>query len=143
MRWNVRPLHLLDAELIARHRYQDGGSQRDLEAYATWVASRIQMGSYFGFVAELGGRIVAGAGVVLLDWGPTQGDVCPTTARIVNVYTEPMHRRHGMANDLVGRLLAACRDRGIMSCTLAAPEASSGMYAALGFEPYGEEMVRR
>lgn len=143
MSWHVRPLYLLDAEFIARHRYYDSGSHRDLEAYASWVASRIQTGSYFGFVAEISGRIVAGAGVVLLDWGPTRGDVCPTRARMVNVYTEPRHRRQGIANDLVGRLLAACRDRGIRSCSLATSEEASGMYAALGFEPYAPEMLRR
>lgn len=71
--WTTRPVRTDDAAVIAR----------------------IERGSYAGVLAESDGVVVAGAGTVLLDWGPTRGEPTGLRARIVNVYTATDWRRRG------------------------------------------------
>jgi len=85
-----------DATLLAHHRYAGTPADaRDHAAYAAWVASAIARGVYLGRLALADGAVVAGAGAVLLEWGPVRGDPGAVRARLVNVYTEPAWRRRG------------------------------------------------
>lgn len=141
--WSVRAVRSDDAAIVAKHRYFQGEPQRDLDAYAAWLPSRIECGSYIGFVAKAAGRVVGGAGAVLLDWGPTRGEASGTRARIVNVFTEQPWRKQGIARTLVTRAMDACADVGVCVYSLAASPEAAGMYRALGFEPYANEMILR
>jgi GNAT superfamily N-acetyltransferase len=139
----MRPARPADANAIASHRYYRGEPAADVEAYAAWLPSRIETGTYLGFVAEATGAVVAGAGAVLLDWGPTRGDTAGVRARIVNVFVEPAWRRQGIATALMKATMAACSNAGARTLCLAASGDASAMYTALGFEPYPEEMILR
>lgn len=141
--WTVRKVRAADASVIAGHRYFRGEPQDDVDAYASWLPHRIDRADYLGFVAEMEGRVVAGAGAVLLDWGPAPGDPCGRRARIVNVFTEEWCRKQGIARALVERVLGACSERGIGVYSLAASERAAPMYRSLGFEPYAHEMILR
>lgn len=141
--WTVRTVGPDDAASIARHRYFRGEPQEDLDAYTAWVVSRIERGTYLGFVAEAEGQVVGGAGAVLLDWGPTRGEASGTRARIVNVYTELPWRKRGIAKALVDKVMGACTEAGIRVFSLAASEEAAPMYRALGFVPYANEMILR
>jgi hypothetical protein len=57
----VRAARPADAHEIALHRYYRGKPAADVEAYAAWLPSRIERGTYVGFVAEADGHMVAGA----------------------------------------------------------------------------------
>lgn len=141
--WTPRSAGTDDAAVIARHRYADAGSTADLQAYQHWVASRLAQGRYLGLLAEVQGQVVAGAGAVLLDWGPTRGEPCGLRARIVNVYTAPDWRRRGLSRSLVQALIAQLRAQGVAVFSLAATAQSAPLYSALGFEHYPQEMILR
>lgn len=132
-----------DAAVIALHRYFDAGAKEDLAAYERWVAVRIERGTYAGVVAECDGLVMAGAGAVILDWGPTRGVSSGLRARIVNVYTEPDWRRHGIARSLVQDLIRRCQKRDVQTFSLAATADSAALYRSLGFEAYPQEMILR
>ncbi|MCC9597996.1 MULTISPECIES: GNAT family N-acetyltransferase [unclassified Rubrivivax] len=141
--WTVRTVGPDDAASIARHRYFRGEPQEDLDAYTAWVVSRIERGTYVGFVAEAESQVVGGAGAVLLDWGPTRGETSGIRARIVNVYTEEPWRKRGIAKALVDKVMGACTEAGIRVFSLAASEEAAPMYRALGFARYANEMILR
>lgn len=132
-----------DAQLIAKHRYAEAGTKEDLVAYERWVSARIERGTYFGVLAEMEGGVVAGAGAVLLDWGPARGETTGLRARIVNVYTAPESRRRGMARKLVEEVIRRCQKRDVQVFSLAATDASAPLYEALGFVSYPQEMILR
>ena len=141
--WTIREARAGDSLLIATHRYYRHEPQADVDAYADWLAPRIERGSYVGFIAVRDGRPIAGAGAVLLDWGPTRGEPGGTRARIVNVFTEAAHRRQGLAGALLDRVMAACDAQGIRVFNLAASSDGAPIYRALGFVPYENEMILR
>jgi ribosomal protein S18 acetylase RimI-like enzyme len=89
---------------------------------------------YVGRVAEGDGAVIAGAGAVLLDWGATWVDPEPVKARLVNVFTLPAHRRHGLARRLVSETMEVLRERGVRSITLASTDSAASLYTSLGFE---------
>jgi GNAT superfamily N-acetyltransferase len=141
--WTVRKVSPGDTWTVASHRYYRGEPRQDINAYSDWLPPRIERGTYIGFVAEGGGLVIAGAGAVLLDWGPTRGDSCGTRARIVNVFTQPEWRKQGIARTLIGRVMTACSGLGICRYSLAASAEGEPMYRSLGFEPYAGEMILR
>lgn len=141
--WTPRPARRDDAAVIAVHRYAGAGTAQDLLAYERWVAPRIEQGGYAGVLAEVDGVVVAGAGAVMLDWGPTRGEPIGVRARIVNVFTAPAWRRRGLARSLVQALISQCQARQVQVFSLAATPDSAALYAALGFMRYPQEMILR
>lgn len=138
----LRPAIGSDAPTLARHRYfRPQERPEDLAAYAAWAQSRLDSGSYLGWVAEHDGRIVAGAGAVVLDWGPSRGDPTALRARVVNVFTEPDWRRRGLARALVARVLDQAAALGIRTFSLASTDDGASLYASLGFMPYPAERL--
>lgn len=141
--WNTRPVRIEDAAIIARHRYFDAGSKDDLAAYERWVAARIERGNYTGVLAEDDHGVIAGAGAVLLDWGPTRGEPSGLRARIVNVFTDPEWRRRGIARSLVQDVMRRCQKRDVQVFGVASTADGEALYRALGFVPYPQEMILR
>jgi GNAT superfamily N-acetyltransferase len=131
-----------DAQVVTRHRFDESaGCDAERRAYEAWVATRIATGTYVGRVALVGETVVAGAGVVLLDWGPTRGNVGGICARVVAVYTDPALRRRGLASELVRQAMQRAASLGVRDFRLAASEDGAGMYRQLGFRPYRAEMI--
>ncbi|MFC4639000.1 GNAT family N-acetyltransferase [Deinococcus hohokamensis] len=143
----LRAVTQTDRDLIAMHRYPDEADQAERPVYAAWVAGALARDRYLGFVAVNDGgggeEVVAGAGLTLLDWGPSRGDPQPDRGRLVNVWTHPAVRRQGLARTLVTLCLDAARNRGITHLSLGTSPAARGLYTALGFEPSGTEMTLR
>lgn len=137
----LRPATLADADAIAAHRYPDGEDAAARPAYAAWVREALVSGDYLGLLAEMDFEVVAGAGLVLLNWGPGRHDLSPIRARLVNVWTHEHHRRQGLARQLTGELLAQARARGIGVVSLAHTGMSRPLYESLGFRAYPQEML--
>lgn len=132
-----------DAEQVAAHGcYRDDDAARR-PAYAAWVGPRISAGLYVGWFAVEGGSIVAGAGAVLLDWGPTRANPGGQMARIVNVFTAEPMRSRGIARQLLRAVIQQCEARGVQEFNLGATPVARGLYRSLGFEDYSAEMRRR
>lgn len=137
----IRPAFPADALILAQHRYPGEADAAERPVYATWVADALERGVYAGFLAVTdGGEVVAGAGLALLEWGPSRGDSQPYRARVVNVWTHPDWRRQGLARELVTLCLQAAHGRGLTRVSLGTSEMGRALYEALGFRARGTEM---
>jgi GNAT superfamily N-acetyltransferase len=131
-----------DAAVVTRHRFAESGApDAERAAFEAWVAQRIASGSYLGRIASREGVVVAGAGIVLLDWGPTRGNLSGVCGRIVAVHTEPAWRRRGIAGLLVRQAMNMAQGRGVRDFRLAASADGAGVYRGLGFRTYEAEMI--
>jgi len=102
--------------------------------FAAWLGPRIEDGSYFGFVAEDDGAVVAGIGLRLTDWPPSP--LHPTRevrGYILNVYVEPAFRGRGLARELMQRAEEEFRRRGVTYVTLHASAMGRPVYEKLGW----------
>lgn len=137
----IRPAAPADADHIALHRSPDAADASERPVYAAWVADALTRGVYLGFLAWNGEEAVAGAGLTLLEWGPSRGDPQPWRARVVNVWTQPDWRRRGLARALVTRCLDTVRERGVTRVSLGTSELARPLYASLGFRASDAEMT--
>ena len=115
--FHLRGATVEDLPLVLRHRrgmfvemgYQESAQLDAMEAASDPFFERgLRDGTYVGFLAVDGeGRIVAGGGVVLLAYQPHPLDPRPRRPFVVNMYTEPEHRRKGLGRTLVEAMIAA------------------------------------
>lgn len=148
----MRQATVADAHTIATHRcemFLEMGriSEADYAplhgATFEYLARAIPGGEYFGFLAELDGRVVAGGGVhmrkVMPRPGPN-GETVPESAQalVVNVYCEPGYRRRGIAQSIMAAIETWARERGIPWIALHASDAGRPMYEKLGYKPTNE-----
>jgi GNAT superfamily N-acetyltransferase len=151
--YTIRRADARDAALIAHHRaamFRDMGAVTHAEAAALerasgpWIAGLFANGGYAGWIAECEGRAVAGGGVLLRRIGPTPGylEGAPW-AHVVNVYTEPGHRRRGLARRLMHAILEWCAQSGYRHVTLAASAEGRPLYESLGFVATNEMRLRQ
>src|SRR6476646_3196372 len=115
MEYLIRRAGLSDAPIIASQRaamFRDMGDVTAEEsillrqASEPWVTGLLSNGSYFGWFVEHGSAVIAGGGIIVRDSMPVPG--CYRVGRwahIVNVYTEPGHRRRGLARRLMNTML--------------------------------------
>lgn len=138
----LRPLGPADFETIQRHRekmFRDSGRPEaviaELKApFAAWLAPRLEDGRYFGWMIEDSGTVVAGLGMMAIEWPPHPSH--PTSDRrgyILNVYVEPSHRRQGLAKRLMAAAMDGAKVRGLEYIVLHATEQGRPLYAALGW----------
>jgi GNAT superfamily N-acetyltransferase len=137
-----------DAALISLHRqlmFTDAGlgTADSLAVMAKnheqWVAQKIAEGKYIGWVTETGGKPVASAGMLLLDWPPHPLD--PEMAKrayVLNVYVDPEHRRHKLGRALMQCTLDESRRRNIRITALHATEKGRALYETMGFQTTSE-----
>lgn len=140
--WTLRPAQPSDAATIAQHRYPAlQVSDPALDVYAAWVSGAIRREVYLGWLIDQSGTVLAGAGLTLLEWGPTRDNANPWRARLVNVYTAPQARRQGWARALALRALEEAQARGL-AVGLATTAEARALYVSLGFVPSLAEMRR-
>ena len=143
-----------DADIIATHRarmYLDMGAlnlreSQELERVCRpYLGALLRSGQYLGWLVEDGERgIVAGAGVTLRELAPHPGCYRPgRLASIGNVYTNPSHRRQGLARGLMETILQWCEQNTIDQVTLSASQHGRPLYQALGFLPTEEMRFAR
>jgi GNAT superfamily N-acetyltransferase len=144
----IRAATVADAATIARHRilmFRDMGIELGADAAALESTSRdyfevaVTDGRYCGWMADLDGAVAAGGGLVLRELLPRPGHVRGgTEAYVLNVYTEPAHRRHGLARALMHVMLEWAAARGIARITLHASDEGRPLYESLGFAATNE-----
>lgn len=144
----TRPATAADATLITHHRrrmFVDAGRpdnqvlDRMAEAHTPWVARMMNEGKYIGWLTEAEGKVVAGSGLLLLDWPPHPLDPA-TTQRgyLLNVYVEPTFRRRKLASHLIEMALAEARRRRIRVVSLHSTAEARPLYVANGFRTTNE-----
>ena len=144
----IREGTLEDLPLVLRHRrgmfhdmgFLDEGRLDAMERVAApFFAAGIRDGTYRAFFAlDDAGAVRAGGGIVLLAYQPHPLDPRPRRAFVVNMYTEPAHRRQGLARSLMDTMIAWCRREGYATLYLHASDEARPLYASLGFVASGE-----
>jgi GNAT superfamily N-acetyltransferase len=140
---SFRPITQDDRQTVARHRYPELSELHPaLATYAHWLTDALTQEIYRGWFHEKDGQIVAGIGLILLNWGPSKNDPSPLRARVVNVYTAPEIRREGLARSLLTHALEETHVLGIQTVSLGTSEMGQSLYEEFGFQFYASEMLR-
>jgi GNAT superfamily N-acetyltransferase len=145
--YSTRDVLPSDLDRICLHRelmFAASGRSRDAlkpmtEAFRPWLAPRLASGDYFGWMIEHDGVVVAGLGMIVIDWPPHPNH--PTQdvrGYILNVFVEPEHRRRGLAEQLMARAKAEGERRGLAFLALHATEMGRPMYEKLGWTQTAE-----
>jgi GNAT superfamily N-acetyltransferase len=149
--YRVRQATLDDVDALVRHRigmFTDMGLQLDAPAlersFRAWLAAMMPAGTYRAWLVETvgnaekrepaGGSVVAGGGITVLPWPPGPHDMGARLAFVYNVYTEPAHRRRGLARRLMDEIHAWCREAGISAVALNASEDGRPLYESIGYQ---------
>lgn len=144
----TRPATIADAAIITHHRHRmfvDAGRQDNQllsvmsQNFHPWVVRMIDEGKYLGWLTEDEGKVIAGAGLLLLDWPPHPLDPRSTQrGYLLNVYVEPAYRRRKLASHLIEYALAEARRRKIRVVALHSTEEGRPLYESTGFRQTNE-----
>ena len=108
-------------------------------AFEQWLIPRISDEKYLGWLAiSPEGQIAAGLGLWLIDWPPSILSTSTYRGYILNVYTDPAHRKQGLARRLTQTALDWCRDNNINVIVLHASPFGRPLYESLGFASNNE-----
>ncbi len=114
--------------------------QAVVDTFVSWVREKMAQGLFLGWVIETESAAAASGGILLIDWPPNRADLGPYRAYLLNVYTQPGHRRRGLARWLVEAALAEARRRNIRVMALHASDEGKSLYEKLGFRTTREMM---
>ena len=139
--YHVRPATLADIDDLVRHRigmFTDMGIPLDAKvldpAFRVWLAEMMPAGTYRAWLVEAAeGEVAGGGGITILPWPPGPRYVGDRLAFVYNVYTEPAHRRRGLARLIMETIHAWCRDEGITSMALNASRDGLPLYESMGY----------
>ena len=143
----LRPSTPADLEIHVAHRMamfrdmemgSEEGLRRMAEAFRTQLRNWLVTGQCRGFLMEDDGRPVAGVLMLMRETLPTP--VTPLSVRgyLFNIYTEPSHRRQGLAARLTDAALDQAREIGLEIVELHASLEAEGLYQRMGFVPTSE-----
>jgi GNAT superfamily N-acetyltransferase len=146
-------LNRSDLEAIVHHRramFFDMGYRDEfaLEAmsmrFRPWLRQKMEAAEYLAWFAIAPDcSIAAGLGLWLMDWPPHMVGAGPWRGNILNVYTEPAHRRRGMARALMQIALDWCAANQVGAVILHSSPEGRALYESFGFAPTNEMRVVR
>ena len=147
--YRIRPATLDDVDVLVRHRvamFSAMGTSFDADvvtkAFRDWVTKLLPAGTYRGWVVEgPSGDIVAGGGMTILPWPPGPWYVGGRMAFVYNVYTQPQHRRRGLARTIMDAIHTWCRDEGIGVVGLNASGQAQPLYESMGYHQMPAPMM--
>jgi len=150
MNVTIRPATLADIPHIVSHRaqmFRDMGIPAEFEdmaaAMETWLRHAIPSHTYRGWIATApDGAVAGGAGLIVIPWPPGPMSMDPRCGFIFNVYTEPSHRKQGVARLLMNAMHDWCRSEGIERVVLNASTFGQSLYESLGYVATNEPMLR-
>ena len=119
--------------------YKDEAGLMAMEATSMpYVKAGLEGGSYHGWLIENEDGVVAGGGVVLMEFPSSPRDSRAIRAFIVNMYTEPPFRKQGLAKMIMEEMIRWCKEQGFRWVALHASDAGRHLYETLGFKPTNE-----
>jgi len=139
--YRVRVATLADADVLVRHRiamFTDMGVPLDArvldQAFRAWLGEVMPQDRYRAWLVEAAdGTVACGGGITIIPWPPGPRYGGDRLAFVYNVYTEPPHRRRGLARLVMDTIHAWCRDEGIGSVALNASRDGKPLYEAMGY----------
>ena len=127
--------------MFADMQYDGGEAALDAMSvqFLPWLRRKMEAGEYLAwFAVERNGGVAAGIGLWLMDWPAHMVGPGSPRANILNVYTQPEHRRRGLARALMLTAMGWCRENGIRAVILHASNDGRALYESLGFQPTNE-----
>jgi GNAT superfamily N-acetyltransferase len=139
--YRVRPATPDDAEVLVRHRiamFSDMGTSIDApavgRAFRAWLLPSLRSGTYRAWLAVSDDEgIVGGGGLTVIPWPPGPWWPGERVAFVYNVYTDPAHRRRGLARLVMDAIHAWCRAEGIRAVALNASRDARSLYESMGY----------
>jgi len=140
--YRIRPATLDDLDVLVHHRvgmFTDMGVSVDAvaldHAFREWLRTTMPAGEYYAWVCETKvGEVVAGGGISPLKWPPGPQPVAgDRLAFVYNVYTEPAHRKQGLARRIMETIHTWCAERGIAALALNAAPDARRLYESMGY----------
>lgn len=151
MRFRIRQANPDDLSHLVHHRramFEDMGHRdpgvlsRVDQSSLAYFREALRLETYKAWLAEASdGRVLAGGGIVIADWPGYPGETLAKRAWILNMYTEPEFRRHGLAKQLLQTMLEWCRGNGFRTVSLHASPAGRALYELVGFAPTNEMRI--
>ena len=137
----IRVATIADVDALVSHRvnmFREMGltidESTDAQIFRRWLVESMQSNSYRAWVAgDVDGAVVAGGGITILPWPPGPNGTGGPLPFVYNVYTEPSHRRRGLARAIMETIHAWCRDAGYRRIGLAASASGQKIYEAMGY----------
>lgn len=137
-----------DLETVLRHRvamFRDMGMANPegaLEVTRAFFAKALAEERYHGWFLTDGERVVAGGGIVLLEYQPQPAQPQALRPFVVNVWTEAKYRRRGLARRLMEEMIEWARTEGYPALNLHASDAGRALYEELGFVATNEMRLK-
>ena len=139
--YRVRAATLDDADALVAHRiamFTDMAVPLDRAAldaaFRKWIAETIPKGSFRAWLVEDDrGAIVAGGGITIIPWPPGPHYLHDRLAFVYNVYTDPAHRRRGIARMVMDAIHDWCRQDGIGTIGLNTSADARALYESIGY----------
>ena len=145
---DTRAATVADSSIITHQRrrmYVDAGRRDDVslalmaENFEPWVVRMMEEGKYLGWLTTDNGKVIAGAGLLILDWPPHPLDPRQCyRGYLLNVYVEPEYRRRRLASNLIEMALAEARSRRIRVVALHSTDEARPLYESNGFRTTNE-----
>jgi len=141
-RVTIREASLADIPEILRQRramyvdmnYNDAAAlDAMVKLTSGYLEEAIANGSFRAWLACEGKSAVAGGAIVISPWPAHAYDLECRRVTILNVYTNPTHRRRGLARKLMQTMIVWCRQEGFARVTLHASDDGRHLYESLGF----------
>jgi GNAT superfamily N-acetyltransferase len=150
MAYSIRPATIADIPHVVQHRvgmFREMGIPAEFEdmtaATELWLRHAIPSKTYLGWMAESNaGEVVAGGGLLIIPWPPGPMTMDPRCGFIFNVYTQPSHRKQGLAKRLMDAMHEYCRTEGIERVVLNASAFGKPLYDQMGYVVAEEPMMR-
>src|ERR1051325_2849040 len=150
MAYSIRPATIADIPHVVQHRvgmFREMGIPAEFEdmtaATELWLRHAIPSKTYLGWMAESNaGEVVAGGGLLIIPWPPGPMTMDPRCGFIFNVYTQPSHRKQGLAKRLMDAMHEYCRTEGIERVVLNASVFGKPLYDAMGYVDSEQPMMR-
>lgn len=143
----LRPVNPDDLETICRHRHEmfkvSGRTDEMVapmtEHFRPWLKSRLEDGRYFGWFITSAGRVLAGVGMMVIDWPPHPSHPTQDSrGYILNMYVEPDFRRLSFGRQLMELCRQEAERRNLDYLVLHATKQGRGLYEKLGWSSTSE-----
>jgi GNAT superfamily N-acetyltransferase len=149
--YRVRPATVDDLDIVVHHRlamFGDMGVEIDAAAvgpaFRAWLLQMMPAGVYHGWVVETPTEgVVAGGGLTVIPWPPGPKALGDRLAFVYNVFTEPPHRRRGLARLIMEAIHDWCLRERIGVVALNASPQARQLYESLGYTGAPSPMMVR
>lgn len=105
-----------------------------------YYKAALKDGSHIACFAYCDNEIVGCGGMCLYNEMPSPDNLSGKCAYLMNIYTRPKFRNHGIANETVSWLINTAINKGITKIYLETSDAGRKIYRNMGFQPMEDQM---